>query len=181
MRNSCIFSFRHLVLCANKATVSTREKRMHLKHLFVVVQNCFLCFRLSLSLSLIFRGKEWDEIFLNSNYLAGIRHAGINGWLWGTRFGGVLEGKGVCVVRSKDWQNSAASVFPLSKLKSQLHAKSVTNEQDRFSPRTSSPLLLNPFAKRLFSCLRKQYCCMLGVIFTFFTLARFVAQVEFLL
>lgn len=23
--------------------------------------------------------KEWDEIFLNSNYLAGIRQAGING------------------------------------------------------------------------------------------------------
>lgn len=25
------------------------------------------------------RKKEWDEIFLNSNYLAGIRQAGING------------------------------------------------------------------------------------------------------
>lgn len=43
-----------------------------------------------------FGGKEWDEIFLNSNYLAGIRHAGINGWLRSTRFGSVLEGKGVC-------------------------------------------------------------------------------------
>lgn len=101
-----------------------------------------------------FRGKEWDEIFLNSNYLAGIRHAGINGWLRSTRFGSVLEGKGcvgvcdgVAVVavkggcrtqRTKDWQNSAASVFSLSKLKSLLHAKSVTNEQDRFSPLASS-------------------------------------------
>lgn len=40
--------------------------------------------------------------------------------------------------RTKDWQNSAASVFSLSKLKSLLHAKSVTNEQDRFSPLASS-------------------------------------------
>lgn len=34
---------------------------------------------------------------------------------------------------SKDWQNSAASVFSLSKLKSQLHAKSITNEPDRLA------------------------------------------------
>jgi len=39
---------------------------------------CSLCLHLSLSLFFL-RGKEWDEIFLNSNYLAGIRHAGING------------------------------------------------------------------------------------------------------
>lgn len=40
--------------------------------------------------------------------------------------------------RTKDWQNSAASVFSLSKLKSQLHAKSITNEPDRFSPLPST-------------------------------------------
>lgn len=40
--------------------------------------------------------------------------------------------------RTEDWQNSAASVFSLSELKSLLHAKSVTNEQNRFSPLVSS-------------------------------------------
>lgn len=51
----------------------------------------------------------------------------------------VAWSRGVCrTQRTKDWQNSAASVFSLSKLKSLLHAKSVTNEQDRFSPLASS-------------------------------------------
>ncbi|XP_047240019.1 TBC1 domain family member 5 isoform X2 [Girardinichthys multiradiatus] len=30
--------------------------------------------------------KEWDDLFLNSNYLARIRQAGINGWLKSSRF-----------------------------------------------------------------------------------------------
>lgn len=59
---------------------------------------------------------------------------------------GVCDGVAVVVAvaggcrtqRTKDWQDSAATVFSLSKLKSLLHAKSVTNEQDRFSPLASS-------------------------------------------
>lgn len=51
----------------------------------------------------------------------------------------VVAVKGGCRTQgTKDWQNSAASVFSLSKLKSQLRAKSITNEPDRFSPLAST-------------------------------------------
>lgn len=49
---------------------------MYLKQVFVIVHKCVPF----VSICLVFLGvEEWDEIFLNSNYLAGIRRVGING------------------------------------------------------------------------------------------------------
>uniref|UniRef100_W5KII5 TBC1 domain family member 5 n=1 Tax=Astyanax mexicanus TaxID=7994 RepID=W5KII5_ASTMX len=45
-----------------------------------------LIYVLSLSLSLSFCSKEWDDLFQNSNYLVRIRQAGINGRLRSSRF-----------------------------------------------------------------------------------------------
>lgn len=46
----------------------------YLTRAFVVVCNC-----VAFVLAFCFQAREWDEIFLNSNYLARIRQTGING------------------------------------------------------------------------------------------------------
>lgn len=82
------FCFRHLVHCANKATNSGEERRVNLKQAFVVVYNCVVFVPV-----FPLQAKEWAEIFLNSNYLAGIRQRGINGGTRSIRFQRcVLEG-----------------------------------------------------------------------------------------
>lgn len=82
------FCFRHLVHCANKATNSGEERRVNLKQAFVVVYNCVVFVPI-----FPLQAKEWAEIFLNSNYLAGIRQRGINGGTRSIRFQRcVLEG-----------------------------------------------------------------------------------------
>lgn len=132
---------RHLVLCANKAPVCTGEKRSHLtRPLCRRSEPCFLCLQLS-----VLGGKEWDEIFLNGNYLAGIRHGGINGWRRSTRLGVFVR----CGAEWDGWgsaQHRLARFFAATAL---FLAKSITNELDRFSP----PALPRSFWIYLFSCL----------------------------
>lgn len=86
---------------------------------------------------------------------------------------GGAEGGGHSTVQNtenpNDWQISAVTVFSLSKHKSPLHAKSVTNEQDRFSPLSSSHFFQKHLQEHLFSCLPKHYCNVFG----YFYLLRF--------